>query len=201
MYRVFFLIILVIFSCQRRREERYRTNVSGKVIDKETYEGIPGAPVYIMRVNSNNSNDISFPDQQTTDANGVFNSSFIAETGNVYYAYSIYGNYLINGFVYLAERQDNQVNILLSKPGYLAVHIKNQSPNDSTDLFSLIDSDYYNRNIQFNGTIVDTTIIITHYGNQANRLKWEVFKNDTTISFDTTLNFISLDTIPFDLFY
>lgn len=201
MHRVFFLILLVFISCQHRREERYRTNVSGKVIDKETYEGIPGAPVYIMRVSQNNSNDISFPDQQTTDATGAFHSTFIAESGNNYYAYSIYGNYLINGFVYLAERQDNQVNILLSKPGYLAVHIKNQNPFDSTDLISLIDSDYFNRNIQFSGVNVDTTIYVTHYGNQANQLKWNVFKNDTTIPFDTILNFISLDTIPFDLFY
>lgn len=200
MNKYFFLFfILTLFSC--RDDEHYQTSVNGKVIDIDSHQPISGATVYIVKVKNSNPNSVVHFIETTSNATGNFIATFTAEKDYRYYAYAKYNNYLFLNFVFLPFGQTNNVNVLLAKPGIMRIHVKNQNPFDNSDKLEIVNSDYYFQSHIFNGNSVDSTLYITHYGNMLNPVYWKVTKNDSTIIFDTTLNFISLDTVDFDLFY
>ncbi len=194
---IFFLFSILFLSCQE--DEHYQTTVVGRVIEFDTHQPIAGATVFMVK--TKNSNSLVHFSETTSDANGGFTASFVAEKDYTYYAYATYNNYLFHNFVYLPFGQTNNINILLSKPGVLKVHVKNQNPFNGDDKLEIINSDYYFQPHVYNGTSIDSTVYITRFGNMSNKVYWKVTKNDSTIYFDSAFNFISLDTIAFDLFY
>ncbi len=196
---IFIALIFSFFSCNR--DEAFQTTVNGKVIDIENYSPIAGATVYFMKQDQSNPGVYIHFHSTTTDADGRFSHSFTAQEKFNYYTYATYQNYLINDFINIPYGQTNLVNILLTKPGFMAIHVKNTSPFNSSDQINIFDSDYLKNEHIFNGNTVDTTIVITSYGNQTHPVKWKVTKNDTTITYNQAFNFIAFDTLSFDLFY
>jgi hypothetical protein len=198
---IFFLIFLAAISCRRNEERSMVTTAKGKVLDKETMEPIGGATVFFLKIDQSNPS-VGIPYTSVTcDSLGNYTFTFTAETNFSYAMYPDNGNYLDNGLKYLLVGSTNNYNLLLSKPGYMAIHVKNTSPIDSTDEINVFNSDYHQPDHIFAGSAVDTTIVIRHYGNQTNLVHWKITKNDTTITYNQSFNFISLDTLAFDLFY
>jgi len=201
-YKLLLLFTLISLSaCNRREERNNRTAVNGTVIDQESLDTISGATVYIIKSDPTNPSLVSAIETLIADSLGKFSYTFTADPYYNYFAFAASGNYLFYDFGIISIGRTNTVLLKLYKPGYMALHIKNTSPFDTLDRIEIIESDYYNRQIIFNGNTIDTTIIITNYGNQTNQLNWKVSKNDTTISYNQPINLISLDTIPYDLFY
>jgi hypothetical protein len=132
---------------------------------------------------------------------GEYHYSFTAENSYRYYAYASFGNYLFDHYEIVQTGRVTTLNFSILKPGYLAIHIKNNSPFDGFYNVNIFNSYYFHPQNNFTGMTIDKTLIITSYGNQKNNFNWKVNKNDTTISYNQTFNYISNDTISFDLFY
>jgi len=201
-YKLFLLlIILSISACNRMEERNNRTAVNGTVIDQESLDTIAGATVYVIKSDPTNPSLVMPIETLIADSLGKFSCNFTADPYYNYFAFAAYGNYLFYDFGIISIGRTNTVLLKLYQPGYLALHINNTSPFDTLDKIEIIESDYYNRLLEFNGNAVDTTIFITNYGNKPNQLNWKVTKNDTTITYNQPINFISLDTVLLDLFY
>lgn len=194
-------MILTIVSCDRNNEEDLVTKADITVRDRETLDSLPGAQVTILKVKRTDNTVVSSVNQGTADNNGFYSYSFSADPNYYYYATATSGNYLIYNYEFIHDGRENDIDVKLAKPGYLSIHVKNTSPIDTNDVINIFDSNYYLLYQIFNGPTVDTTIVITSYGNQSNPVNWKVTKNDTTITYNQSFNYISLDTIAFDLFY
>ena len=202
MHKLFIiLLVFTLFSCRRNREDELSTKVNITVRDRETLDTLPAAEVTIFKVLRTDNSNVSLVNQGTADNNGFYSHTFIADENYYYYTTALSGSYLIANYEIINRGRENNLEVKLAKPGYLAIHIKNTSPFDSNDVIDVFNSNYYLTSQIFNGTSIDTTIIITAYGNQANPVNWKVTKNDTTTTYNQSFNYISLDTIAFDLFY
>lgn len=203
MNKIFILRIIVIFtflaSCRRSSDNL--TEVNGHVYDRETLDSLPGAQVFIIKRSQVNGL-VTQQGQTTASSEGKYSYSFDADNNYDYAVAASYGNYLVveynpvnSGWI------NNNVDIYLARPGYLALHIKNINPFDVNDKISIFDSDYVYLEYLFIGTNVDTTVLLTAAGNQLNSLNWKITRNDTTNTYNQTVNYISLDTVYLDLFY
>src|SRR5688572_19177877 len=181
---LFFFLTLILFSCERNNEEEIFTEFSGKVYDRETLDSIPGATVVIVKVDPANPGVIIPFESTVTDSLGKYHYTFTADGSYRYYATASYGNYLFDHYDIVQTGRVTTLDISLLKPGYLSVHVKNTSPFDSLDNALIFFSDYYFPQHSFTGMTIDTTIIITNYGNQANFLNWTITKNDTTFTYN-----------------
>lgn len=202
MHKLFvILLVFTLFSCRRNRDAELTTKVNITVRDRETLDSLPGAAVTIFKVLRTNTSNVTPVNQGTADNNGFYTHTFTADEDYYYYATALSGSYLIVNYNLINIGRENNVEVKLAQPGYLSIHIQNTSPFDSNDVIDIFNSNYYLTSQIFNGTTIDTTIIITAYGNQSNPLNWKVTKNDTTTTYNQSFNYISLDTISFDLFY
>lgn len=202
MYKLFIiLLVFTLFSCRRNRDTELTTEVNVTVRDRETLDSLPGAQVTIFKVLRANISNVSPVNQGTADSNGYYTHTFTADEDYYYYATALSGSYLIVNYDLINIGRENNIQVKLAQPGYLSIHIQNTSPFDSNDVINIFNSNYYLTSQIFNGNSIDTTIIITAYGNQSNPVNWKVTKNDTTITYNQSFNYISLDTIAFDLFY
>lgn len=200
-YLLVLITLLSLSACNRREDRNYRTSVSGTVIDQESLDTIAGATVYILKADPANSSLVAPIETLTADSEGKFSYNFTADPYYNYFAFAASGNYLFYDFGIITKGRSNSLLLKLYKPGYLALHVKNNTPFDNLDKIHIVESDYYNRDIQFSGMTTDTIIYLTNYGNKTNQLNWKVTKNDTTITYNQLVNFISLDTVALDLFY
>lgn len=202
MYKLFFILLIIsIVSCRNDNEEQLPTKVNITVRDLETSDSLPNAEVVIFKVDRNNSTLVTPVHQGISDSLGFYSYTFTADENYYYYATATSGNYLIKNYELINRGIESNIDVKLAKPGFLAIHIKNISPFDANDKINIFDSNYYLLYQIFDGPTVDTTIVITAYGNQSNPVNWKVTKNDTTITYNQSFNYISLDTISFDLFY
>ncbi len=198
---LFLLLIITIVSCRRDENEQLATTANITVLDLETSDSLPYATVVIFKVNKDNTSVITPEHEGTADSLGFYSYTFMADEKYYYYATATSGTYLIKNYNLISRGAENNIDVKLAKPGYLSIHVKNTSPVDANDKINIFDSNYYLLYQIFDGMNIDTTIVITAYGNQSNPVNWKVTKNDTTITYNQSFNYISLDTISFDLFY
>jgi hypothetical protein len=202
MHKLFIiLLVLTLFSCRRNRDEELSTKANITVRDRETLDSLPGAQVTIFKVKRTDNTLVSLVNEGTADNNGFYSNTFISDENYYYYTTAQSGSYLIANYEIINRGRENNIEVKLARPGYLSIHLKNTSPFDTNDVVNIFNSNYYLTSQIFTGNSIDTTIIITAYGNQSNPVNWKVTKNDTTITYNQTFNYISLDTISFDLFY
>jgi hypothetical protein len=194
-----FIVFTFLSSCRRNSDNL--TEVNGHVYDRETLDSLPGAQVFIIK--RSQLNGLATQQGQTTaSSEGKYSYSFEADNNYNYAVAASYGNYLIAEYYPVNSGwTNNNVDIFLARPGYLSLHIKNINPFDANDKISIFDSDYVYLEYLFSGINVDTTIILTARGNQLNSLNWRITRNDTTNTYNQTVNYISLDTVYLDLFY
>lgn len=202
MHKLYFILfLLMIVSCRRDENVMRSTKVNITVRDLETSDSLPYSTVVIFKVNRDNSSIVTPEHEGTADSLGFYSYTFMADENYYYYATATSGNYLIKNYELVNRGIESNIDVKLAKPGYLAIHLKNTSPVDANDEINIFNSNYYLLYQIFEGMAIDTTIVITAYGNQSNPVNWKVTKNDTTITYNQSFNYISLDTISFDLFY
>jgi hypothetical protein len=202
MHKLFLLLLIVtIASCRNDESEQLPTTANVTVMDLETSDSLPFATVIIFKVNKDNTSIVTPVHEATSDSLGYYSYTFMADERYYYYATATSGSYLIKNYNLISRGAQNNIQVKLAKPGYLSIHLKNTSPVDANDEINIFDSNYYLLYQIFEGMAIDTTIVITAYGNQSNPVNWKVTKNDTTITYNQSFNYISLDTISFDLFY
>ena len=184
------LVIFLPLSC--KKDISTITNVDGVVSEKGSGHPIAGATVLLGRKDLNSYAGYTIQTVQSviTNANGEYKFEFNYEKG---FAYTILARkipYFESESYYPQKGQKNTINISLSSPSYLKIHLKNTSGANSIALGDpcYFDCDYY-------GTSIDTTTkAFTSHGGETLTFYWVVFNNNV----DTLKKSASMFLPPFD---
>ncbi|MEO5643667.1 MAG: hypothetical protein ABIQ40_06505 [Bacteroidia bacterium] len=193
------LILTVFLTACRKDHVPPHTIVQGKVLEYGSNQPLANKQVIIGR------RDAGFgPGNYATVA--VLNSD---AGGNYYYEFdgvdnSIYvvactsvSPYSASEYYTITVGQLNPINIILSPPGWIKLHVENvQQQYDQIILGGNIVP-----NVYFSGVQVDSTMILQFNGNANINIYWRM--SNSTIINDTTVNIYipSFDTISYNISY
>ena len=183
----------------------------GKLTDKETGNPIEGARFYYSVNNYRNSYLC------TSDADGHYDFNQQLEFhdyGSEYspYDYSIYiekDNYATYSGIEVLHGWIVEQNFSLTRPSYLNVHIKNNTPYDSNDIIHFTNAPefYYETNKSYlsytgKGQNIDTTLFRSvNTVNVLQKLSWYVIKNNDSTYHYEYIYFASGDTVFYTVNY
>lgn len=203
---VFLLFILPLLAAQCKKEEPTKKliTVGGYAYDLATKDSLADVKIRLRRDDITSAGGGSalrdyetLLDSTTTDANGFFSFTFLAEEKRYCYepikqGYWYHPSMTITYFGQSDAGSIDQVN--LYPLTYLMVHIKNEAPAQATDSIwydgptdkssKYIESFYspgiYSHDFGLTGNQVDTSFIVTIKYNEAPLQYWDVTENGIT---------------------
>ncbi len=201
---LFIVLIVIITSCEKDPNST-DTIFYGTVVDSKTNQPIQGATISYYW----SSYDLmpSASEYVTkTDKEGKYNFRLRVPYYNIDgYQFTFTVNYpgYLGSYIWYTPGLINQNNIILIKNAYLKIHIKNTSPYNVHDHFSLYWTDYDNTDEGYDGygTNIDTTITRVVAPNNNCEIKWEVLKNNSFNQYNENIYISSSDTNYYTIFY
>jgi hypothetical protein len=203
------LIIFTLFAVSCEKDPSVGdTLIYGRVVESKT--GLPMKGVSILRISWVRNSAYMYDDTTIvaiTDQDGKFEARqhlTISHNGETFTSFSIYYENYVGTFPAIKISAINECNIKLVKAAFLKFRIKNSTPHDSTDLFTLSiqqgtifgDGNYF-----AHGTNVDTTIVRPILPFYPIRFFWSTSKNHIENYNSERVTLQSGDTIYRSVFY